>query len=61
LGTLQPALAAPTAPVAPRAPPRTRPTHYRGEGLLADRKPFELVLIEGGKIGKPYKPRKPSG
>jgi hypothetical protein len=38
-------------------PAPARP-YYRGEGLPADRKPFKLVVIKGGKVSAP-RHRKP--
>jgi IS1 family transposase len=48
------ALTTPEAP-APIAPPPPARPYYRGEGLPADRKPFKLVVIKGGKVSPPRK------
>ncbi len=46
------ALAQPEGMPTEPTPEPIRP-HYRGEGLPADRKPFKLVVIKGGKMAKP--------
>jgi hypothetical protein len=55
------ALAQPAGMPTEPTPEPIRRTHHRGEGLPADRRPFKLTVIEGGKIGKPYKGRRKPG
>jgi IS1 family transposase len=46
------ALAQPAGMPTEPTPGPIRRTHHRGEGLPADRRPFKLTVIDGGKIGK---------
>ena len=51
------ALAQPAGMPTEPTPEPIRSTHHRGEGLPADRWPFKLTVVQGGKVGSQHKNR----